>query len=236
MRSWITRLSIFLLATSSAGAVTLPQVDVMVLRNPSYATDKPPERYTLRVMQDARRLAKLGDPRSQYNLGVMHYHHADYNKAFYWFRRASQRGNKMAQYNLSLMYANGRGTDRNHDLALGWLRKSAGKGFAPAQFYLGTIYFHGLGVTPDPALEAEWYLKAAKQGYTRAQYNLAVLYHDGTGIPEDKVTAYAWFSAAHAAGFNATDAKRILARRMNDVEIDAATKMGEQFALKYNAD
>lgn len=69
-------------------------------------------------------LAKAGDSRAQYQLGLMYYRgeglRQDYRKAFVWYRRAAERGDIDAQLNLGLMYARGQGTDQDFVEAFKW--------------------------------------------------------------------------------------------------------------------
>ena len=64
------------------------------------------------ALAEWRPLAEQGDPRAQYQLGVLHYRGdgvaQDYGQAAKWFRRAAERGDPDAQFNLGLLYA-GRG-------------------------------------------------------------------------------------------------------------------------------
>ena len=50
----------------------------------------------------------------------------DYNKAFYWTKRAANHGDKDAMNNLSSFYSQGIGTDKNLDKAEYWKDKAKG--------------------------------------------------------------------------------------------------------------
>ena len=94
MRAILIGVAVFFTMVPAAWCEGLPQVEVLALRDSGRATDAPPDSYSSRVIVHTRRLAKLGDPVSQHNLAVMHYHRTEYDKAFNWFRRAAKRGDR----------------------------------------------------------------------------------------------------------------------------------------------
>ena len=49
----------------------------------------------------------------------------DINKALYWFKKAAQNNNSEAQYNIGMIYLNGEGVKRNHNVAKKWFEKSS---------------------------------------------------------------------------------------------------------------
>jgi TPR repeat protein len=75
------------------------------------------------------RLAKLGDVRSQTQLGQMYATGKgvpqDYIEAAKWYYRAADRGDPRAQYELGVMYNKGQGVRRDYVLAELWLNLSA---------------------------------------------------------------------------------------------------------------
>jgi len=88
-------------------------------------------------------LAKLGEPRAQYDLAVLYdkglgVPQSD-TEALRWYTRAAEQGDARAQYNLGLMYMNGQGVEPNLVLAYYWVSLSVAQGNAnapPAQDYL----------------------------------------------------------------------------------------------------
>lgn len=56
----------------------------------------------------------------------------DLKKAFYWFKRAAEHGQRFAQYELAICLLDGRGTEKNEQEAIEWLRKSGTNGFLNA--------------------------------------------------------------------------------------------------------
>ena len=112
--------------------------------------------------------ARLGDPRSQLNLGVMYTLgrgvKRDHAEAAKWFGRAADQGNTKAQYNLGLAYYRGRGVEKDATRAAGLFRASAAKNFARAQYMLGLLHEKGRGLERDLEAALELYLNAANAG------------------------------------------------------------------------
>ena len=49
----------------------------------------------------------------------------DYQKAFYWYKKAAEQGNPASQANLGVMYAKGTGTKRNMIESYAWYSVAA---------------------------------------------------------------------------------------------------------------
>lgn len=88
----------------------------------------------------------------------------DYQKAFTWFRKASDRGYAPAQVCLAGMYYDGKGVSQNHKQAAAWYLKAAGQGYVDAQTYLATMYFLGEGVAKNNVEGTAWAIIAASNG------------------------------------------------------------------------
>lgn len=168
--------------------------------------------------------AATGDPRAQYNLGVMyltgHGVERDAKAAMLWHRRAADQGLAVAQHGLGVLYYRGTGTARDPAAAAAWFRKAADQGLADAQYNLGVMYFNGEGVEENLAEVVKWISLAAGKGFADAQYRLGVMYQDGTGLPRDRNEAVKWFRLA-AAGGNRGAAARVRALAARDAA-DAA--------------
>jgi uncharacterized protein len=81
---------------------------------------------------DIEFLAKGGEPRAQYDLGLMYdqgqgVQQSD-KKAMEWYERAAQQEEPRAQYNLGLMYLNGQGVSPDLVKAYYWISLSANRG------------------------------------------------------------------------------------------------------------
>ncbi len=53
-------------------------------------------------------------------------------KAFYWYQKAAENGNKAAMNNLAIHYENGKGTEKNLEKAFYWYQKAAENGIEEA--------------------------------------------------------------------------------------------------------
>lgn len=120
--------------------------------------------------------------------------------AFKANHETAQRGDAAAQYQLGMMYAYGRGTEKDETLALDWLRRAAEQNHATAQARLGLMLARGIGAPRNEAAAAEWLHKAADQGDIAAQFNLGMMYAHGLGVPQDKVQAIKWYRVAALRG------------------------------------
>ena len=73
--------------------------------------------------------AQAGDPRAQYNVGVMYQSGIGVNTnmplALQWYHKAAAQNEENAQYNLGVIYLQGIGVEKNQDTAIGWFEKSA---------------------------------------------------------------------------------------------------------------
>jgi len=86
-------------------------------------------------------LAKSGDERAQYNIGLMYEHGRgvpkDPHRAFKWYQRAAERGAVPAQHNLGTMYAAGVAVKKDLVQAYKWFHIAAVAGFGLAVDALG---------------------------------------------------------------------------------------------------
>jgi len=87
------------------------------------------------------------------------------SKKFFYARRAAKSGNPKAQFDLAIMYATGRGVQKNEKIAFNWFHKSARKNYAPAKHYMGISFLQGRGVRKQTELARYWFRLATKQGY-----------------------------------------------------------------------
>jgi hypothetical protein len=92
--------------------------------------------YTV-AFREWKKLADEGDPRAQYNFGVLyakgHGVNQDYAEAVKWYRRAAYQGYVRAQAVLATYYERGRGVTKNLGEAFRWYSKAAANGIAQAK-------------------------------------------------------------------------------------------------------
>ncbi len=151
-----------------------------------------------------RRLADLGDPAAQVNLGYMYYVgegvNQSYPEAVNWYRKAAVQGERDAQYNLAVAYAFGEGVKQDLKEAATWYRRAAEQGHMVAQYSLGLSNLYGEGVPQNSTEAQKWFKQSSDQGYVRAQVQLGSMYHTGDGVPQDMTEAVKWYRLAADKG------------------------------------
>lgn len=145
-----------------------------------------------------RPLARRGDVKAQFNLGVMYHQGLGVRKSdretAKWWHRAAERGYARAQTNLGNMYQYGLGVPKNYKAALKWYRTAARKGDAQAQYNLGFMAWKGIGIHRNNHQAMHWFRRAADRGDVNAQFNLGVMYEYGQGVARNRVVAYALYN------------------------------------------
>jgi TPR repeat protein len=124
----------------------------------------------------------------------------NYKKAFYYFQKAAENGNRIAQYDLGNCYRDGKGVEKNSRKALELYQKSANQAYLNAQFQLGYCYDKGIGTEIYKIKAFELYKIAAEKGHNVAQYNLGLLYENGDGIEKNLKKAIYWYNKAAENG------------------------------------
>ncbi|MGN7611840.1 tetratricopeptide repeat protein, partial [Magnetococcales bacterium HHB-1] len=119
--------------------------------------------------------AQSGLPEASYQMGLLLERRSalkkeritNKNNALFYFTQAAERGLAQAQERLGLLYADGRGVDRNYQKAEFWLKKAALQGKIRAQYSLALIHAEGLGTAQDfhkGYLWAHWAASRQKGG------------------------------------------------------------------------
>ncbi|CAH2800880.1 MAG: Sel1 domain protein repeat-containing protein [uncultured Paraburkholderia sp.] len=145
------------------------------------------------------RPAKSNDPETQTAV-------ADYNAGNFTatlsgeFRKAAQRGSRLAKFNYAMMLLNGEGTAPNVEEGKKWLRKATDANMSHTQYVYGKMYDDGKFVGRDPAEAHRWFLKAAQQGHVQAELALANQFLDGCGTNRDNQQAFVWYKKAAEGG------------------------------------
>lgn len=120
-------------------------------------------------------LAERGDPKAQFNLGLLYANGMgvarDLQTARRWFEAAAENGSAQAQYNLALMLQTGNGVERDFAVARRWYESAARQGLAAAQNNLGLMYLNGEGMPRDQARAVRWLNRAAAAGSAQARVN-----------------------------------------------------------------
>lgn len=151
---------------------------------------------------------KSADMRSYvwYRIGKMHCYglgtEQDYEKAFEWFLKSAQEGNKFAQYSLANLYYYGNGVEKDLSQAFLWYRKSSEQGQPYAPYAVAQMYDKGEYVSQSEET-AQRYYKVALSGFLELEskgqaddnlyYKLGAMYKKGLGTEIDIPKAIEYF-------------------------------------------
>ena len=113
---------------------------------------------------------------------------------------AAETGLPDAQVMLGQILLEGRGIQRDPELAVRWFRIARAQDNAMAHNMLGRCLEHGWGCQPDPIAAANEYRKAAERGLDWGMYNLANLYATGRGVAPDQAQAFMLYRRAAELG------------------------------------
>ncbi|RHZ57819.1 hypothetical protein Glove_383g4 [Diversispora epigaea] len=127
-------------------------------------------------------------------------HSSDHAKAFQWYLKSAEGGDKNGQHNIGYFYENGIGTTKDEGKAFKWYLKSAQGGNLKGQFKLGTCYFSGIGTIKDEEKAIQYYMKSAEWGHLNGQYNLGCCYHYGIGTRKNEEKAFQWYLKSAEGG------------------------------------
>ena len=151
---------------------------------------------------------KSADMRSYvwYRIGKMHCYglgtEQNYEKAFEWFLKSAQEGNKFAQYSLANLYYYGNGAEKNLKEAFGWYMRSAKQGQPYASYAVAQMYSKGEYVEHDEKTAQEYYnqalsgflkLEADGQADDNLFYKIGAMYKNGLGTEADMNKAIDYF-------------------------------------------
>jgi len=141
-------------------------------------------------------LAKEGDPKAQFNVGLIYANGKgvakDNYQAMVWYKKAAEQGNTAAQYNLAKLISQkpGKEDTRAQEKVKYWYEKAAEGGQKEAVNDLALLYLKGKGVKKNERKAFELFKKAAKMGDSAAQINVALMYAWSEDVPNNKMKAY----------------------------------------------
>lgn len=152
---------------------------------------------------DLTKLATLGDPIAQFNLGVYYHNNEEAKQAAYWWEISAQKGTRDAQFNLGLAYLLGNGVEQDSQEAAYWLRKAWKQGHDSAtdpelQYSLARSFEDSSNFQQA----YRCYEAAADNGHILAQTNLGRMLMRGDGAKTDYREAMEWFKLSAASGDN----------------------------------
>ena len=142
--------------------------------------------------------AKRLKPYMQYRIGKMYAlgygTEQDYTKAFGWFEKSADAGNKFAQYSLGSLYFYGNGATQDCEKAFEWFKKSANQDNAYACYEAAKMLRDGIGIEKNSE-QAEIYFQKAYSGFYKIAaenpdekilYRLGMMTFSGTGCDADR--------------------------------------------------
>ena len=155
--------------------------------------------------------AKQGYDEALYNLGVCYEKglgcKQDYGQAARYYQTAMGYGWHMnnARNNLACMYMEGRGVERNPEMAKKlWPKRPNGEIYT--NYNVATMYANGDGVKANIKKAIKYYLYAIRYDYLshdNARYMLAFLYHYGIGVPQNYKRAAMFYRELAGQGHEA---------------------------------
>ena len=181
-----------------------------------YSTDKLGEKddeksfaYYKEALNGFLKIEPISDklkPYLQYRIGKMHCYglgtEQNYEKAFEWFLKSAQEGNKFAQYSLANLYYYGNGAEKNLKEAFGWYMRSAKQGQPYAAYAVGNMYENGESAEKDKK-KSQGYYNQALSGFLKLEangqaddnlfYKIGVMYKNGLGTEADMNKAIGYF-------------------------------------------
>ena len=128
--------------------------------------------------------------------GIRKYNAKEYEEAFDLYNKAASYNSPEAMFILSIMTANGYGTNKDMNASNNWCRRAAELGYPQAQYNMGVKYFEGEGVLKDMPEGVRWFEKGAFQGEPNSMYNLGISHEFGYGTPINLDEAEYWYCKA----------------------------------------
>ena len=112
--------------------------------------------------------AVQGNPRAQYNLGLMYKNgigvKKDFNEALGWFILGSNNDHMLSKYALGLMYYKGEGVSKNYSKAMNLFLDASFMGHPASQINVGNMYYFGKGVGKNYPKAHMWWSFAKEKG------------------------------------------------------------------------
>lgn len=140
-------------------------------------------------------------PLSRNQLGVIAENHAgEFEEAAIWYRLAAEQGYPPSQANLAALYWQGKGIERDENLAFELYSSALLQGYNLALTPLGEIHLDEESGFYDPDLAVDFLRKSAEYADATALYYLAEMYENGVHLARDSAAALAHYERAAVAG------------------------------------
>lgn len=122
----------------------------------------------------------------------------DYTAALHWYRKAAELGHYISLCSIAELIMQGKGTEKNPQLALEQCQQAALANSIPAQLKMGQLYLSGDETIRNIHQAIVWLNHAAENGSLEAFYHLGNVYLNHLNDP---VMALKWFETAASQGF-----------------------------------
>ena len=106
----------------------------------------------------------------------------DMNKAFEWYERGAERGDKVAKYNYGRLLYTGEGGYKDTNEAVDYWYASAKEAYLPAIYKVGEVFELGMTVPVKLEKAYEWYMRAAQSDYEPAFQKVGLFLYEGKGV------------------------------------------------------
>jgi uncharacterized protein len=134
-----------------------------------------------------------------------------------------------------VLYAEGRGVEKNPVAAGEYFLKAAMQGMADAALEYGVMVFRGDGVEKNEEIGAQWLLVSAQRGNVIAQNRVARVLAAGRGLKPDPVEAAKWHMLASKGGRTDSWLDEFV-DRLNEADRAAATKRADNWTTLHAAE
>lgn len=139
-----------------------------------------------------RILALKDDRNAQLDLGRFYFGgdgvEQNYEKAYWWFSEAAEKGSVNALTNLGIMYVGGYGIQKSLKHGMELLEQSAEFNDSHAMLILGMLYFNENKIK-NFNKSFHWLEKSAKLGNEEAIFRLGLMYEHGVGTKRNRPMA-----------------------------------------------
>ncbi len=124
-------------------------------------------------MEALGRAAEAGHAPAQAFLGYIQEKSGATERAAELYLLAAEQGNADGEWGIGLLYATGRGVERDEEKAREWIQRAAEQGKEDAIIYFANAYLKGaLGLEESEEEAERWLRRAAEAGDARAQKQL----------------------------------------------------------------
>ncbi|MBN6075139.1 sel1 repeat family protein [Aggregatibacter actinomycetemcomitans] len=158
-----------------------------------------------------RILALRGDSNAQLDLGRLYFGgdgvEKNYEKAYWWFSEAAEKGSVKALTNLGILYTGGYGVKKNLEYGINLLEQAAEVSDSQAILILGMLYYNENKIK-NFNKAFQWLERSARQGNEEAIFRLALMYEHGEGTQRNRPLAISIYKDLIAQQSYFSDAAR----------------------------